>query len=81
MQLYFHSPLRSNIPKPVYFTIFKRVKVVQGPNGVPLPVVQVHGGNHGEVANPVWERNFLKNGWAMFSGESRVCAVRFLFGY
>lgn len=70
MQLYFHSPLRSNIPKPVYFTIFKRVKVVvQGPNGVPRPVVEVHDGSHGEVAHPVWERNFLKNGWAMFSGE------------
>ncbi|KAG7580132.1 hypothetical protein FFLO_00103 [Filobasidium floriforme] len=68
MQLYFHSPLRSNIPKPVYFTIFKRVKVVaQGPNGVPRPVVEVHDGSHGEVAHPVWERNFLKNGWAMFS--------------
>jgi hypothetical protein len=69
MQLYFHSPLRSNIPRPVYFTIFKRVKVAQGSDGVARPVVRVHGGNHGEIANPVWERNFLKNGWAMFSGK------------
>jgi hypothetical protein len=69
MQLYFHSPLRSNIPRPVYFSIFKRVKIIQGPNGVPRPVVEVHEDGNEEITTPVWERNFLKNSWAMFTGE------------
>ncbi|KAJ9107297.1 hypothetical protein QFC21_000747 [Naganishia friedmannii] len=70
MQLFFHSPLRSSIPRPNYFPIFRRIKLSPGADGQVRPVVELYGeGNEAEVAGIVHERNFFKNCWSMFSGE------------
>jgi hypothetical protein len=66
MQLFFHSPLRSSIPRPNYFPIFRRIKLSPGADGQVRPVVEVYGeGNEAEVAGIVHERNFFKNCWSM----------------
>jgi hypothetical protein len=66
MQLYFHSPLRSSIPRPVYFPIFRRIKLAEGADGQVRPVVEVHGeGETAELTGVVHERNFFKNCWSM----------------
>lgn len=68
MQLYFHSPLRSSIPRPVYFPIFRRIKLAEGADGQVRPVVEVHGeGETAELTGVVHERNFFKNCWSMVS--------------
>ncbi|KAJ9109504.1 hypothetical protein QFC20_003248 [Naganishia adeliensis] len=68
MQLYFHSPLRSSIPRPVYFPIFRRIKLAEGADGQVQPVVEVHGeGETAELTGVVHERNFFKNCWSMAS--------------
>lgn len=79
LQTSFHSPLRRDVPEPVYFPIWSRIKSVpassySGPvygTAMERPVVRLERGGqpHGQVAQVVMERNVLKNAWSLFTGR------------